>query len=147
MSNQKNVLSITELTSEIRFRLSNNFSDVYVNGEVSGLTRPSSGHLYFTLKDKAAQISGIIWRSNAERMKFKLENGLDIICRGEVDVYPQRGNYQLIVRQAQPVGEGALQLAFRQLHAKLTKEGLFDPAIKKPLPTFPRRVVVITSPS
>ena len=147
MSNQKNVLSVTELTSEIRFRLSNNFSDIYVSGEVSGLTRPSSGHLYFTLKDKAAQISGIIWRSHAERMKFKLENGLDIICRGEVDVYPQRGNYQLIIRQAQPVGEGALQLAFRQLHAKLTKEGLFDSAHKKPLPAFPRRVAVITSPS
>ncbi len=141
------VLSVTELTKEIQFQLSNEFSNVWVSGEVSGLTRPSSGHLYFTLKDKNAQISGIIWRSQAQRMKFELENGQHVICLGNVDVYAQRGNYQLIVRQAQPVGEGALQLAFRQLHAKLESEGLFDPDKKQSPPKFPRRVAVITSPS
>ena len=148
MSNQSaNVLTVTQLTSEIRFQLSNEFSDVWVSGEVSGLTRPRSGHLYFTLKDKNAQISAVVWRSDAQRLKFQLENGLEIICRGEVDVYPQRGNYQLMVRAAQPQGEGALQLAFRQLQAKLAAEGLFDPQHKKQLPQFPRRVAVITSPS
>lgn len=145
--NQVKLLTVTELTSEIRFQLTNEFSSVWVSGEVSGLTRPSSGHLYFTLKDQHAQISAVVWRSDAQRLKFQLENGLEVICRGEVDVYPQRGNYQLMVRTAQPQGEGALQLAFRQLQAKLAAEGLFDPQHKKPLPLFPRRVAVITSPS
>ncbi len=144
---QVKILSVTELTSEIRFQLSNQFSNIWVSGEVSGLTRPGSGHQYFTLKDKTSQISGIIWRSTAERMKFKIENGLDLVCFGDVDVYPQRGNYQLIVRQAQPMGEGALQLAFRQLHHKLKAEGLFDAQHKRRLPAFPRRIALITSPS
>ncbi len=148
MSEQNlNTLTVTELTAEIRFNLSNEFSNVVVTGEVSGLTQPASGHLYFTLKDETAQISGIIWRSNAERLKFNLENGQKVICSGNVDVYPQRGSYQLNIRTVQPAGEGALQLAFRQLHAKLESEGLFDPARKKLLPTFPQRIAVITSPS
>jgi len=140
-------LTVTELTAEIRFNLSNEFSNVIVTGEVSGLTRPASGHLYFTLKDETAQISGIIWRSSAARLKFNLENGQKIVCTGNVDVYPQRGSYQLNIRSVQPAGEGALQLAFRQLHAKLESEGLFDPAHKKRLPPFPRHIAVVTSPS
>ncbi len=149
-SEKTKILSVTELTSEIRFNLSNQFSEVYVAGEISGLTRPSSGHLYFTLKDRTAQISGIIWRNDVERLKrqkFELENGLEFICGGSLDVYPQRGTYQLVVRSVQPVGAGPLELAFRQLHAKLELAGLFDPRHKKPLPKFPRRIVVITSPS
>jgi exodeoxyribonuclease VII large subunit len=144
---QTKIHSVTELTSEIRFRLYNEFSSVWVSGEVSGVTRPGSGHQYFTLKDKNAQISAIIWRSTAQRMNFRIENGQQLICFGDVDVYPQRGTYQLIVRQAQPLGEGALQLAFRQLHQKLESEGLFKPDHKQPLPTFPQHVVLITSPT
>ena len=149
-SEKTKILSVTELTSEIRFNLSNQFSEVYVAGEISGLTRPSSGHVYFTLKDQTAQISGIIWRNDVERLKrqkFELENGLEFICGGSLDVYPQRGTYQLVVRSVQPVGAGPLELAFRQLHAKLELAGLFDPHHKKPLPKFPRQVVLITSPS
>ncbi len=149
-SEKTKILSVTELTSEIRFNLNNQFSEVYVAGEISGLTRPSSGHVYFTLKDQTAQISGIIWRNDVERLKrqkFELENGLEFICGGSLDVYPQRGTYQLVVRSVQPVGAGPLELAFRQLHAKLELAGLFDPRHKKPLPKFPRCVVVITSPT
>ena len=149
-SEKTKILSVTELTSEIRFNLNNQFSEVYVAGEISGLTRPSSGHLYFTLKDQTAQISGIIWRNDVERLKrqkFELENGLEFICGGSLDVYPQRGTYQLVVRSVQPVGAGPLELAFRQLHAKLELAGLFDPRHKKTLPKFPRCVVVITSPT
>lgn len=111
------------------------------------MTRPSSGHIYLTLKDQHSQINGIIWRSDAERLKFDLTNGLEVVCRGGVDVYPQRGSYQLIIRQIQPKGVGALELAFRQLHKKLATEGLFDEAIKKPLPTFPKHIAVVTSPT
>lgn len=151
MSKQTQPLSVTELTAEIRFNLSNQFSNIYVGGEISGMTRASSGHLYFTLKDATAQINAIIWRSDAERIsrvhKFEIKNGIEFICRGSVDVYPQRGTYQLIIRELQPIGMGAHELAFKQLHEKLSAEGLFDPSHKQPLPTFPQHIVVITSPS
>jgi exodeoxyribonuclease VII large subunit len=145
--NTENALSVSQLTQAIKQRLNTDFSDVWVSGEISGIARPASGHIYLTLKDESAQISMIIWRSTAERMRFKLTEGMQILVRGNVDVYPQRGNYQLIAQTVQPIGQGTLQLAFRQLYERLGGEGLFDLCHKKPLPEYPRRVAVVTSPS
>ena len=144
---KQNILSVTRLSQEIKYKLNQNFQSVWVAGEISSLTRPSSGHIYLTLKDKNAQINGIIWRSEAEFLKFEPTNGLKVICRGSVDAYPQRGSYQLIIRQIQPQGMGELELALRQLRDKLTAEGLFSPERKKTLPRFPKHVAVVTSPS
>jgi exodeoxyribonuclease VII large subunit len=146
-ASQPDVVTVSQLTQAIKYNLNNRFPSVWVGGEISGMTRPSSGHIYLTLKDQQAQLNAIIWRSDAERLKFELGNGLEVVCRGGVDVYPQRGTYQLIIRQIQPKGIGALELAFRQLHAKLSAEGLFDELHKKPLPRFPRHIAVVTSPT
>lgn len=139
--------TVAQLTDAIKSSLNVEFGDVFVVGEVSGLTRPQSGHIYFTLKDDASQISTIIWRSSAARLAFQPEEGTKILCRGYIDVYPQRGSYQLIARVIQPIGEGSLQVAFRKLHARLKQEGLFDDRLKKTLPKIPKRIVLITSPS
>lgn len=141
------VLSVTRLSQAIKFKLNENFKSVWVGGEISNLTRPSSGHMYFSLKDKNAQINAIIWRSEAEFLQFEPTNGLKVVCRGSIDSYPQRGTYQLIVRQIQPHGMGGLELALRQLREKLSAEGLFSPERKKALPTFPKHIAVVTSPS
>ena len=141
------IVPVSVLTDAIRHRLTQSFSRVFVEGEISGLTSPRSGHIYLTLKDEFAQISGVIWRTDAEKLKFKLANGQKVLCGGYVDVYPARGTYQLIIRNIKPVGVGEIELAYRQLHAKLKAEGLFDPARKKMLPKFPRRVAVVTSPT
>ncbi len=141
------VLSVSELSALIEGTLESQFHSLWVSGEVSEVTRPSSGHTYFTLKDEAAQIRCVIWRSAAARIKFKLEEGQQVICLGDLDVYPPRGTYQLVVRQVEPQGLGALQLAFIQLQKRLAAEGLFDPDRKRPLPAFPRRVGFVTSPT
>ena len=140
-------ISISQLTRNIKASLNNRFPSVWVEGEISGLTRPSSGHVYLTLKDSHAQINGIIWASDAETLDFELEQGMQVVCRGGVDVYPQRGTYQIIIRRITPKGVGSLQLAFKQLHAKLTAEGLFDPAHKRDLPRLPKHIAVVTSPT
>jgi exodeoxyribonuclease VII large subunit len=141
------VLSVSQLTAMIQGTLESAFHSVWVSGEVSEVSRPHSGHVYFTLKDAQAQIRGVIWRSAAQRIKFKLEEGQQVVCHGDLDVYPPRGTYQLVVRQVEPQGVGALQLAFKQLQQRLAAEGLFDPLHKKPLPAFPRRVGFVTSPT
>ena len=140
-------VTVSVLTDAIRYSLNEVFKTVWVEGEVSGLTTPQSGHLYFNLKDESAQLNCIIWRTAAGRLPFKIKNGQKLICGGSIDVYPQRGSYQLIIQQVQPVGIGALELAFRQLKEKLQKEGLFDPAVKQPIPRYPKRVAVVTSPT
>jgi len=119
-------ISVSQLTRQIKASLNNRFPSVWIEGEISGITRPSSGHVYLTLKDPHAQINGIIWASDAEALDFELEQGMKVVCRGGVDVYPQRGVYQIIIRRIMPKGIGSLQLAFKQLHAKLSGEGLFD---------------------
>lgn len=144
---QPRVLSVGQLTALIQGVLETQFQGVWVGGEVSEVSRPHSGHVYFTLKDEQAQIRGVIWRSTAVRMKFRLEEGQQVVCHGDLDVYPPRGSYQLVVRQVEPQGQGALQLAFKQLQQRLAAEGLFDPRHKKPLPAFPRRVAFVTSPT
>ena len=141
------ILSVSELTHMIKGMLESNLVGVWVGGQVSGISRPRSGHLYFTLKDEHAQISAAIWQSTAQRLRFNLEDGQEVICRGDLNVYPPRGSYQLVVRSIEPRGMGALQLAFKQLQEKLAKEGLFDRANKQPLPPFPRRIAFVTSPT
>ena len=146
----KEILTVTILTERIRELLEGCFGVVWVEGEVSNLRRPASGHQYFTLKDDRSQIRGVLFRSAfaPERAgRFSLEEGMGVLCRGRVSVYPPRGDYQLIVDHVEPLGLGALQKAFEQLKARLEAEGLFDAARKRPLPFLPRRIAVITSPT
>jgi exodeoxyribonuclease VII large subunit len=140
------ILSVTDLTAMLRGVVEQCFPDVWVAGEVSNCTRAASGHLYFTLKDADAQLKGVMWRTHAMRLKFEPRDGLEMVARGALEVYPPRGQYQLICTALQPQGLGALELALRQLQEKLAAEGLFDEARKRPLPLFPRRVALVTSP-
>ncbi len=146
-SSPDDVYSVSDITARIKATLEADFASVQVCGEISDLSRPRSGHIYFTLKDENAQVRGVMWRSAAARLRYEPEDGMEVLCRGNIDVYPPRGSYQLVVRSMQPVGEGALQQALNRLREKLAKEGLFEPARKKPLPTFPRRVAFVTSPT
>jgi exodeoxyribonuclease VII large subunit len=141
------VFSVSQLTGLIKETLESTFPAVWVNGELSDISRPQSGHVYFTLKDANAQIRGVMWRSAASRLRFQLEDGMEVVCCGNLDVYPPRGSYQLVVRQIEPQGVGALQLALRQLQQRLAAEGLFDACHKKPLPRFPKRIALVTSPT
>src|SRR5436190_5572555 len=141
------ILSVSQLSQLIEGALESAFQSLWVSGEISEVSRPHSGHVCFTLRDEAAQIRAVVWRSAASRMRFQLEDGQQVICHGDIDVYPPRGTYQLVVRQIEPQGLGALQLAFKQLQRRLEVEGLFDPARKRPLPPFPRRVGFVTSPT
>ncbi len=138
---------MSQLSLQIKESLQASFSSVWVAGELSNVARPQSGHIYLTLKDEDAQLRGVMWRSAASRLKFDLQDGQEVACRGDIDVYPPRGTYQLIIRRIEPLGVGALQLALRQLQERLTTEGLFDSVHKKPLPQFPRRVAFVTSPT
>ena len=143
----ENVLSVTQLTGRLKGVVEQNFADVWVAGEISNFSRPQSGHCYLTLKDDNAQLRAVIWRGTASRIKFDVHDGLEVVCRGRLDVYPPRGSYQLVIDQLQPQGIGALELALRKLREKLDREGLFDAERKRPLPTFPRRIGVVTSPT
>ncbi len=140
-------LSVSQLTERVKFVLEDTFPAVWVSGEISNFSRPQSGHCYFTLKDDRAQIRCVMWRGAASRLNFELGDGLEVLCFGAVDVYPPRGSYQLVVSQIHPKGMGELELALRRLKEKLAKEGLFDPALKQPLPRFPRRIGFVTSPT
>ena len=141
------VLTVTQLTAQLKSVVEENFTSVWVAGEISNFSQPQSGHCYFTLKDDGAQIRGVMWRNTAQRLKLRLQDGLEVICRGRLDLYPPRGSYQLVVEELQPKGMGALELALRQLREKLAKEGLFDRDRKRALPVFPRRIGVVTSPT
>jgi len=140
-------LSVTQLTLRIKESLQTAFPSVWVSGELSDVARPRSGHIYLTLKDKGAQVRGVIWRSAASRLRFDLEDGQEVVCRGDIDVYPPRGVYQLIIRQIEPLGIGALQLTLRKLQERLAAEGMFDARHKRALPRFPRRIAFVTSPT
>lgn len=141
------VLTVSELTEEIKGLLEGAFPSVWVSGEISNFSRPRSGHCYLTLKDDAAQLRAVMWRGTATKIRFDVHDGLEVICHGHLDVYAPRGSYQLVIREMQPKGLGALELALRQLQQRLEREGLFDAARKRPLPRFPRRVAVVTSPT
>ena len=140
-------LSIAALTAQIKSTLEGRFPDIWVAGEVSNFSRPQSGHCYFTLKDDHAQIRAVMWRGSASRLRFELKDGLEVVCHGAVDVYAPRGSYQLVVKEAQPLGIGALELALQRLREKLAAEGLFDRERKRPLPRFPKRIGFVTSPT
>lgn len=141
------VLSITQLTRLLKETVETVFPAVWVAGEISNCTRASSGHVYLTLKDEGSQLKSVIWRTTAQRLRFDLHDGLQVIAAGPLEVYEPRGYYQLVIRELVPQGIGALELAFRQLHDKLAAEGLFAEEHKRPLPRFPRRIALVTSPA
>jgi len=142
---ERHIWKVSELTENISALLERSFSDIWIEGEVSNYHAASSGHFYFTLKDARAQIRCACFRDQARAIKFRPEDGLHITVRGSLGVYEARGEYQLYVSHIEPVGLGALQLAFEQLKKKLQDEGLFDESTKKPLPVLPRCIGVVTS--
>ncbi|GAK54400.1 exodeoxyribonuclease 7 large subunit [Candidatus Moduliflexus flocculans] len=142
---QPEIFSVTALTQSIKRDLEGEFANVWVEGEISNLALPRSGHTYFTLKDAGAQLKAVIFKYMARSVKFELENGMQVLLRGSLSVYEPRGEYQLIVSAAEPRGAGALQAAFEQLKQRLNAEGLFDPAHKKPIPILPKKIGVVTS--
>ena len=144
---ERRVLGVGQLITGLQGLLEQRVGRIWVGGEISNLHQASSGHSYFTLKDEAGQIRAALFRGNASRLRFDLEEGLEVVVEAEVSIYAARGDLQLIVRSVEPRGVGALQLAFEQLRKRLKAAGLFEPARKQPLPAFPRRVGVVTSPT
>ncbi len=142
---QRQILTVSDLTALIRDRLEKDFPDLWVEGEVSNLRAPSSGHLYFTLKDATSQMRAVLFRAGAQRLRFLLKEGLQVVVRGRLTVYEPRGEYQIVCEYLEPQGLGALQLAFEQLKDRLAREGLFDQERKRTLPFLPRRVGIVTS--
>jgi exodeoxyribonuclease VII large subunit len=143
---QRRVYTVSQLNAAIRGILDHEFPDVWVAGEISGTKLAASGHYYFTLKERDAQLRCVCFRSTHRYLKFKPQDGVAVVARGRVDVFEARGEYQLLVEFLEPQGHGALQFAFEQLKKKLAAEGLFDPARKRPLPRYPRRIGIVTSP-
>ena len=142
---ERKILTVTELTEEIRKILEGGFSSVWVQGEISNYKRAPSGHSYFTLKDDKSQVKSVMFKGQSRFLKFKLEDGLKVLGWGRVSVYSPRGEYQLVVETLEPVGLGSLMLALEQLKAKLSAEGLFEVSRKKSLPRKPQTVGVVTS--
>src|SRR5215470_12244565 len=142
----RQVLTVSELTARIRDLLARNFTDIFVQGEISNCREAQSGHIYFTLKDDRAQVRCVFFKQQQRGIKFRPEDGLQVTVRGTISVYEQRGEYQIYVEKIEPVGLGALQLAFDQLKKRLEAEGLFAAERKKPLPLLPSRIGLITSP-
>ncbi|QDT00507.1 exodeoxyribonuclease VII large subunit [Adhaeretor mobilis] len=143
----RGVLSISQITAQLKGMVEQEFGSVWVSGEISNFSRPQSGHCYLTLKDDAAQLRAVLWRGTASKVKFDLHDGLEVVCRGHLDVYPPRGSYQLVIEKIEPLGVGALELALRKLRERLEKEGLFRADRKRVLPRFPRRIGFVTSPT
>ena len=141
------VCTVGELAMRIKAQLEDQFPAVWVEGEISNLRIPSSGHAYFTLKDDTAQLRCVLFRGRGRRVAFQPEDGMQVLAFGGLDVYLARGEYQLVVELLEPKGVGALQLAFEQLKRRLEAEGLFDAARKRPLPPFPRTIGIVTSPT
>lgn len=141
----RDILTVSEITERVKGTLEEEYKSVWVEGEISNFARPMSGHCYLTLKDKDSQIRVVIFKYCAQKLTFKLENGLKVLVYGNVTVYPSRGEYQLMGLRVEPKGIGALQLAFEQLKKKLHAEGLFDEEHKKEIPFLPQRIGVVTS--
>src|SRR5204863_6904674 len=144
-STERHPVSVSELTQQIRVALEKGFGSVWVEGEISNFRAHSSGHWYFTLKDEFAQLKSACYRRTNQRIRFRLEDGMQLRARGRLSLYEPKGEYQLIVESLEPVGAGALQLAFEQTKGRLQAEGLFAPELKRVIPIFPRRVGVVTS--
>ena len=143
----RQVYTVSQLTARVRDVLEQQVAPFWVEGEISNLRVPGSGHAYFTLKDDAAQIRVVLFRNRLRRIRFEPADGLHVLAFGALEVYAPRGEYQMVVELMEPKGLGALQLAFEQLKARLQAEGLFDPGRKRPLPRFPRKIGIVTSPT
>src|SRR5438270_3817404 len=143
---QRRIFSVRDLVGTVRTALEREYTDVWIGGEISNYRPADSGHLYFTLKDGEAQLRVVMFRTQARLLRFRPDNGMEILARGRVTVYESRGELQLIAEYLDPKGAGALQIAFEQLKAKLAAEGLFEASRKKPIPTLPRCIGVVTSP-
>ena len=144
---EPNLYTVSELAELMRGVLAENFTDIWVSGEISGTRVPPSGHYYFTLKDHRAQLKCVCYKMTARYLRFKPQDGIAVLARGRVDLYEARGEVQLIVEAIEPQGHGALQLAFEQLKKKLAAEGLFEASRKRPLPAMPERIGIVTSPA
>jgi exodeoxyribonuclease VII large subunit len=143
---ERHIWTVRALVSAVRSHIEREYSDCWVEGEISNLRIPDSGHLYFTLKEENAQIRVVMFRSSAKLLRFRPENGLHVTVRGRITVYEDRGELQISAEFMEPKGAGALQLAFEQLKARLQAEGLFEASRKKPIPPLPQRIGIITSP-
>ena len=143
----RDVLTVSQLNGRARLLLEDVFAQVWVEGEISNLAKPASGHIYFTLKDKSAQVRCALFRQNALRVRQALRDGLAVKVRGRVSLFEGRGDYQLILDNVEPAGDGSLRLAFEALKEKLSTEGLFDAAGKRALPAHPRRIGIVSSPT
>src|ERR1700680_3187372 len=143
---ERRTWTVRDLVAAVRTHLEREYGDVWVDGEISNFRAHDSGHLYFTLKDRNAQIRVAMFRSSARLLRFRPEDGLQVVVRGRVTIYEERGELQVSAEYVEPKGAGALQIAFEQLKAKLEAEGLFDSARKKPIPTLPARIGIVTSP-
>lgn len=142
----RRIWTVRELVTAVRTHIEREYSDTWVEGEISNFRAHDSGHLYFTLKDQSSQIRIVMFRSSARLLRFRPEDGMQVVVRGRVTIYEDRGELQISAEYLEPKGAGALQIAFEQLKAKLEAEGLFDAARKKPIPTLPRRIGIVTSP-
>jgi exodeoxyribonuclease VII large subunit len=142
----RRIWSVRDLVAAVRMHIEREYGDTWVEGEISNFRAHDSGHLYFTLKDQNSQIRAVMFRSQARLLRFRPENGMQVVLRGRVTIYEDRGELQISAEYLEPKGAGALLIAFEQLKAKLEAEGLFDPARKKPIPTLPRRIGIVTSP-
>jgi len=142
----RKIYAVRELIAAVRTQVERAYADVYIEGEISNYRPADSGHIYFTLKDGFAQLRVVMWRTQARLLRFRPENGMQVIARGRVTIYDERGDLQFQAEYLEPKGAGALQVAFEQLKAKLAAEGLFDAARKKPIPVLPARIGLVTSP-
>src|SRR5437899_4764761 len=143
---ERRVWKVRDLVASVRTHIEREFSDAWVEGEISNFRAPESGHLYFTLKDGDSQIRVVMFRSSARLLRFRPADGLQVVVRGRVTIYEDRGELQISAEHIEPKGAGSLQLAFEQLKAKLEAEGLFAAERKKPIPTLPSRIGIVTSP-
>jgi exodeoxyribonuclease VII large subunit len=144
---QRRIWKVSELVGELRADIEREFSDLWIEGEICDLRPAASGHIYFTLKDDSGQLSAVLFRRQASLLRFRPENGLYVLLRGRLSLYEQRGQVQIVAEHLEPMGAGSLQLAFEQVKRRLQQEGLFDAERKKPLPAFPQRVGIVTSPT
>jgi exodeoxyribonuclease VII large subunit len=143
---ERRTWTVHDLVAAVRTHIEREYADVWVEGEISNFRAHESGHLYFTLKDQSAQIRIVMFRSSARLLRFRPENGMQVVARGRVTIYEDRGEMQISAEYLEPKGSGALQIAFEQLKARLEVEGLFDSSRKKPIPTLPARIGIVTSP-
>jgi len=147
MNDTRNILTVSELTRQLKHLLEDNFFDIWVRGEVSNYKMASSGHIYFTIKDESSVMKAVYFKGYQSDIKFDINDGLNVVVHGNINVFEKRGYYQIIVDFIEPEGIGGLQLAFEQLKDRLLKEGLFDESHKMPIPSFPDIVGVVTSPT